>query len=49
MDKYTEYILDQIQTLRNEMVEEPVDESKCDYAINFLLKALVKYQETVQA
>jgi len=49
MDKYTEYILDQIQGLRKEMVEEPVDKSKCDYAINFLVQALVKYQNTVQA
>jgi len=49
MDKYEEFILDQIQGLRKEMAEEPSDKSKCDYTISYLLKSLVEYRNTVQA
>lgn len=49
MDRYEEFILDQIQGLRKESKEEPIDKNKCDYAISFLLKSLVEYRNTVQA
>jgi predicted RNA-binding protein with PIN domain len=40
MDKYTEYLLDQIESFRKDIKEEP----GCEYAVGALVQALVKYQ-----
>lgn len=47
LDKYTEYLLDQIQSFRNDAKEEPSDKDECEYAAGALVQALVKYQMSI--
>lgn len=43
MDKFTEYLLDQIEQLRKEAKEEPGEKEECECAAGFLVQALAKY------
>lgn len=43
MDKYTEYLLDQIEQLRKDAREEAGEKDECECAVGFLVQALAKY------
>jgi hypothetical protein len=49
MDKYTEWLLDQIESFRKDAKEEPSDKNECECAASALVQALVKYQTSLQA
>lgn len=47
IDSFTEYLLDQIESFRNDAKEEPSDKDECEYVVGALIQALVKYQISI--